>query len=120
MLQRCVRPDAFSTRDLDRNPLVNCSRLWDDQTASKLLDPHARPDVVSSITDMLQHVSSRSFDAVWSSQSLEDLDAHEVPAALSEFKRVLKPDGFALITSPDLESIAALILEHGLDYIAYT
>ena len=32
----------------------------------------------------------------------------------------LKPDGFALITSPDLEAVASLILDHGLDHVAYT
>jgi SAM-dependent methyltransferase len=91
--------------------------LWEEVRLD--LDPQAKPDVISSVTDMRQRVSSESFDAVWSSHSLEHLHAHEVPAALSEFKRVLKPDGFALITSPDLESIASLILEHGLDYVAY-
>jgi SAM-dependent methyltransferase len=92
--------------------------LWEEVRLD--LDPQAKPDVISSITDMHDHVSSQSFDAVWSSHSLEHLHAHEVPPALLEFKRVLKPDGFALITSPDLESVAALVLEHGLDYVAYT
>ena len=31
---------------------------------------------------------------------------HQVPDALGEFSRVLRPDGFALITSPDLETVA--------------
>jgi SAM-dependent methyltransferase len=83
------------------------------------LDAQAKPDVISSITDMRERVLSESFDAVWSSHSLEHLHAHEVPAALSEFKRVLKPSGFALITSPDLESIASMILEHGPNHVAY-
>ena len=39
---------------------------------------------------------------------------------LTEFKRVLKPDGFALVTSPDLEAVASLILDRGLDQVAYT
>ena len=62
---------------------------------------------------------AQSFDAVWSSHSLEHLYAHEVPRALSEFVRVLKPDGFALITSPDLETVAALVVERGLEHTAY-
>ncbi|MBV9221346.1 MAG: methyltransferase domain-containing protein [Methylobacteriaceae bacterium] len=83
------------------------------------IDPQTEPDVVGSITDMSALVPPRSFDAVWSSHSLEHLYAHEVPAALSEFKRVLKPGGFALITSPDLESIASWLLEHGPDHVVY-
>lgn len=84
------------------------------------IDPQAKPDMVSSITDMRASVAPQSFDAVWSSHTLEHLYAHEVPSALAEFRRVLKPDGFALITSPDLESVASLILDGGLDKVAYT
>src|SRR5665647_349132 len=84
------------------------------------IDPQVNPDRVSSITDLRSSFVSRSFDAIWSSHTLEHLYAHEVPSALAEFKRVLKPDGFALITSPDLEAVASLILDHGLDHVAYT
>lgn len=84
------------------------------------IDPQAEPDIVSSITDMRSSVAPQSFDAIWSSHTLEHLHAHEVPAALAEFRRVLKPDGFALITSPDLEAVASLIPIHGLDHVAYT
>jgi SAM-dependent methyltransferase len=84
------------------------------------IDPLVKPDLVGSVTDMVQLVSSAGLDAVWSSHSLEHLRAHEVPQALSEFRRVLKPDGFALITSPDLETVASLILERGLDAHVYT
>jgi len=50
---------------------------------------------------------------------LAPLRAHEVPLALAEFKRVLKPDGFALITLPELEAVASLVLDQGLDEVAY-
>jgi SAM-dependent methyltransferase len=83
------------------------------------IDPQASPDVLGSVVDMTALIASGSLDAVWSSHSLEHLYAHEVPLALSEFIRILKPDGFALITCPDLEAVAALILEHGLDHTAY-
>ncbi len=84
------------------------------------IDPQAKPDMVVSITDMKSSFEPESFDAIWSSHTLEHLYAHEVPIALAEFKRVLKPDGFALVTSPDLETVASLILSHGLDHVAYT
>jgi SAM-dependent methyltransferase len=84
------------------------------------IDPQARPDIVSSITDMKSSCKPQSFDAIWSSHTLEHLYAHEVPLALAEFNRVLKPDGFALVTSPDLEAVASLLIKRGLDHVAYT
>ena len=83
------------------------------------IDAANRPDVIGSITDMSTAFPPESFDAVWSSHVLEHLFAHQVPPALLEFKRVLKPAGFALISSPDLEAIASLILEKGLEHVAY-
>jgi hypothetical protein len=38
---------------------------------------------------------------------------------LRQFHRVLKADGFALIMTPDLESVAHFIVEHGIAAIAY-
>jgi SAM-dependent methyltransferase len=84
------------------------------------IDPQTKPDVVGSITDMSGLLPSEHFDAIWSSHSLEHLYAHEVPLALSEFRRILRPDGFALITSPDLEAIATALLARGLNHVAYT
>lgn len=84
------------------------------------IDPHTSPDAVGSITDMKGQAPSRAFDAVWSSHSLEHLHTYEVPLALAEFRRVLKPDGFALITSPDLESAVSCLLKHGPEHVLYT
>jgi SAM-dependent methyltransferase len=92
-------------------------RLWQEVRFD--IDPQAKPDVVGSITDMSGLVASESFDAVWSSHSLEHLYAHEVSTALQEFRRILKPEGFALITSPDLEAVVSLVLRYGVDHVAY-
>jgi predicted SAM-dependent methyltransferase len=83
------------------------------------LDPLVRPDVVGSMTDMHAHFGAERFDAVWSSHSLEHLHSYEIPVALKEFRRVLKDDGFALITCPDLETVMTLFLEHGSDHVVY-
>jgi predicted SAM-dependent methyltransferase len=83
------------------------------------LDPLVRPDVVGSMTDMHAHFGAERFDAVWSSHSLEHLHSHEIPVALKEFRRVLKDDGFALITCPDLDTVMTLFLEHGSDHVVY-
>ena len=83
------------------------------------IDPDFKPDIVSSITNMGANVPSGTFDAVWCSHTLEHLYTHEVPFAISEFRRILKPDGFLLIRSPDLEAVASLIVEYGIDHVAY-
>jgi SAM-dependent methyltransferase len=83
------------------------------------IDAESEPDVVASIADMEAVFPEGVFDAVWCSHVLEHLFAHEVPLAAAEFRRVLRPDGFALITSPDLETVAAMVLEGGLDQVAY-
>lgn len=84
------------------------------------IDSSVSPDLLGSVTDMRALVPSASFDAAWASHSLEHLHAHEVFDALAEFRRILRPDGFALITSPDLETVASLLLRHGLDHVVYT
>ncbi|MEM4204810.1 MAG: methyltransferase domain-containing protein [Candidatus Methanomethylicaceae archaeon] len=75
------------------------------------IDPQVAPDIVASITDM-KEVPSGSMDAIFSSHNLEHLYAHEVPLALKEFYRVLKDDGFAVITCPDVQTVAELVA-HG-------
>ena len=83
------------------------------------IDPTTEPDQIGSVTDMRAFFPDASFDAVWSSHNIEHLYAHEVPIALREFRRVLKRDGFALITCPDLEAAAEHLLRHGLDHKVY-
>jgi SAM-dependent methyltransferase len=83
------------------------------------LDPAVKPDILCSMTDM-SPVDSGSVDAIWSSHNLEHLERHEVPAALVEFIRVLKPRGLLLLTLPDLKEIARLVVEDRLEELAYT
>jgi SAM-dependent methyltransferase len=82
------------------------------------LDETVKPDIVGSVTD-LGSIADAAFDAIWCSHSLEHLHGHDVPTALQEFRRVLRPDGFALITAPDLESIAQLVVSGRLEDVAY-
>lgn len=83
------------------------------------IDPNVKPDIIASITDMPE-VGTGQFDALYSSHNVEHLYPHEVSVALTEFARVLTPEGFALITCPDLQSIGALIVDDQLDDTAYT
>jgi SAM-dependent methyltransferase len=84
------------------------------------INPAVQPDVVGTITNLRGRIQDACFDAVWSSHNIEHLYAHEVPAALGEIKRILKPDGFAFITCPDLEQIGALIAGGNVDRTIYT
>jgi len=115
-LKRVLNAGSGPQTARQTHPLFR-KELWQEVRLD--IDPQAKPDVVGSITDM-GPLLAQSFDEIWSSHSLEHLYAHEVPLALLEFKRVLKPDGFALIASPDLEAVAAMVLEHGLNHVAYT
>ncbi len=69
------------------------------------IDPDVQPHVVGSITDMAA-IRDHCIDAIWSSHNLEHLHSYEVPLALAEFKRVLKPSGYLLLTLPDLRAVA--------------
>jgi len=82
------------------------------------IDPGALPDIVASMTDMAS-VQDSSVDAVFSSHNLEHLYPHEVPVALREFRRVLKPSGLLLVTLPDLQSIAQRIVDGDVSEPAY-
>lgn len=82
------------------------------------IDASVAPDVLGSMTDM-SAVADESMDALFSSHNIEHLYPHEVPIALKEFLRVLKPDGFAVITCPDLQSVCALVADNKLTQPAY-
>jgi SAM-dependent methyltransferase len=67
------------------------------------IDPSTEPDIVASMTDM---GDIGPYDAIHCSHALEHLYPHEVPKALAEFHRVLKPGGVAVIAVPDLQDVA--------------
>ena len=107
---------------------VGCGPKRKDRTTKALstwnelrfdIDESVQPDLVGTMTDM-SSVASESVEAVFSSHNIEHLYPHEVPVALSEFLRVLKSDGIAVITCPDLKSVCALIAEDKLTDPAYT
>ena len=83
------------------------------------IDASVAPDITGTMTDM-SALADASVDAIFSSHNIEHLYPHEVPVALAEFKRVLKPDGFAVITCPDLQSVCALVAADRLTEPAYT
>lgn len=64
-------------------------------------------------------VADGSVDAIYSSHNIEHLYPGEIPQAMKEFLRVLKPDGYAVITCPDLQAAARMIAEDRLMEVAY-
>lgn len=67
------------------------------------INPSVEPDVIASMTDLGE---IGPFDAVYTSHTLEHLYPDEVPMALAEIRRVLKPGGFGVIIVPNLEGIS--------------
>jgi len=102
-----------------KNQTTPCFGQDDWQEIRFDIDPAARPDIVGTMLDM-SAVASSSMNAVFSSHNLEHLYPHEVPLALQEFLRVLKPDGFLVLTCPDLQSVARLIADDKLTDVAYS
>lgn len=103
-----------------RKPNVPPCFLADDWQEIRLdIDLSAEPDIVCSILDMAP-VPAASVDAVYSSHNIEHLYAHEVPPALAEFFRVLKPDGFLVLTCPDLQAVCRIVAEDRLTEPVYT
>ena len=81
-------------------------------------DESVNPDIVGTMVDM-KAVSDGFADALFSSHGVEHLYWHDVPLAFAEFKRVLKDDGFAVITCPDVQAAAAMIAEDKMFDTAY-
>lgn len=82
------------------------------------INADVKPDIIGTMTDM-SAVADASMDGLFSSHNIEHLYPFEVPTALAEFKRVLKPEGFAVITCPDLQSVCALVAQDRLLEPAY-
>jgi protein O-GlcNAc transferase len=97
-------PEAFRTDD------------WQEIRID--IDPACEPDVIGTILDLTE-VADNSVDAVYSSHNIEHIYAHEVPIALKEFLRVLKPEGYLVITCPDLQTASQLVAEDKLNDVAY-
>jgi predicted SAM-dependent methyltransferase len=75
---------------------------WEEVTLD--IDEGVKPDIVDKLPELSQ-VESNSFDAVYSAHNIEHLYPHEVPLALKAMRRVLKSDGFVILTCPDLQTL---------------
>lgn len=83
------------------------------------IDETVNPDIVGTMTDMAA-IADESMDAIFSSHNIEHLYVHELPTAIGEFLRILKPDGFLVVTCPDLQAVCAAVAEDRLLEPLYT
>lgn len=82
------------------------------------IDEAVGPDIVSSVLE-LDDIESNSFDSIFTSHNIEHVHAHEIPIMLSGFLRVLKPEGYLVVTCPNLMKAAQLIVQDKLTEPAY-
>ena len=83
------------------------------------IDPRTAPDLVGTISDMHGIVEDGSFDAIWCSHCIEHLHDHDVLQALREFRRILSDDGFAILSCPNLDAVAKLVVSEDIELVAY-
>jgi SAM-dependent methyltransferase len=114
--KRVLNAGAGSPREGDIHPVFTQNE-WDVTRLD--VSESAKPDILSTIVDMRSTVPDGSFDAIFTSHTIEHLYAHEVIPAMREFRRVIRPDGFVLLTCPDLAAIARFMLEKGAEAVAY-
>ncbi|MDO8493142.1 MAG: methyltransferase domain-containing protein [bacterium] len=74
------------------------------------VDPAVFPDILENMTDM-KSIQDNSIDAIFTSHTIEHLYPDDVKIAMEECLRVLKPDGFLVMSCPDLQSIGNHLAE---------
>ena len=82
------------------------------------IDESASPDITGDVLD-LDMIESNSFDAIFSSHNIEHVYAYQVPLMLKGFLRVLNPNGYFVVTCPNLQAVAKLVARDQLTDVAY-
>jgi predicted SAM-dependent methyltransferase len=78
------------------------------------VDPRGNPDIVCDARQ-LDSLAASQFDAVYCSHNLEHYYRHDGATVLRGFLHVLKPDGFAEIKVPDLQSVMRRCVANNMD-----
>ena len=107
---------SYSHNTLDKTAKGFNNGRWKELRLD--IDTTVNPDIVGTMTDM-SCLKNTSVDAIFSSHTLQSLYPHEVPIALKEFHRVLKEDGFCIISCPDLKSVCERAVQDKLTEPAY-
>tara|TARA_B100000579_G_scaffold27830_1_gene19578 strand:- start:886 stop:1506 length:621 start_codon:yes stop_codon:yes gene_type:complete len=110
MTKEFLHVGCGSARKANTTPIFNTEE-WNEIRLD--IDEAAKPDIVASLTDM-SVIKDATYDAVYSSHNIEHLYAYQVPQALLEIRRVLKEDGYFIVTCPDLESVCKVVADGNL------
>lgn len=106
-LKKFIHVDCGKKNKSHTTPAFN-SPAWEEVRFD--LNPDVKPDVIGAITDM-SAFGSESIDAIYSSHNIQRLYVNELVNVLKDYIRILKHDGFCIITCPDIKSISQLIVE---------
>jgi SAM-dependent methyltransferase len=102
--ERIVLNVGCGTRDSSRLPAYFNS--WRQVRVD--IDASVEPDILADLTD-LSPIANDSADAIWAAHTVEHLYEYQVPLALREFRRVLRPEGFLCVIVPDLQTVAQFV-----------
>lgn len=78
------------------------------------IDPQCGPDIVCDARK-LSSLPAATYDCVYCSHNLEHYYRHDALVVLAGFAHVLKPDGFAHISVPDMGALMKMVVEMNLD-----
>lgn len=79
------------------------------------IDESVKPDILGDARAIAESLPPQIYDAVYCSHNLEHYYRHEVPQVLAGFRHVLKRDGFARISVPNLQNLISEIQSRNLD-----
>ena len=78
------------------------------------IDASQNPDILADARELTEQ-QAEIYDAVYCSHNLEHYYLHDAKKVLIGFRHVLKPDGHAYITVPDLKQVMAQVVNENLD-----
>ena len=74
------------------------------------IDKKYNPDICGDITD-LSNIPDDTFDALFTSHTVEHIDFYKVVPTIKQFIRILKKDGIAKIVVPNLQTLGEKLSE---------
>ncbi|MDR1946875.1 MAG: class I SAM-dependent methyltransferase [Desulfovibrio sp.] len=107
---------ASGSSDKSRTTREFATDAWEEIRMDE--NPEVNPDIQADMLHM-DSVTQATFDAVYTAYSLERLFPHDVLPALRNLHRVLKNEGYLVVSCADLRSACALIANDKLLEPAY-
>ncbi len=78
------------------------------------IDQKRNPDIICDARELMS-LPANEYDAVYCSHNLEHYYRHDVPKVLRGFIHVLKENGFADISVPDLDTLMKTVVQKEMD-----